>query len=410
MSRSQVILIAAVLAMLGASALPTGQSGGGSSQPAASIRPGTFKNDEFVIVVTAGRDGVFTVTGHRLVGGREMGITGNVSRSGALRASLLIRGTSPETVPINGRYQAREDALFIQSINGEPAGILLKRMGGKGIQEGTYSAREASPNGSWEVKITKSSGPDYNLVGTQEIGGKKTPLAGTLKEDGRVIGRAGSEGQLSLTGRYDFGDNTIELVASVPGATAGLSAVLKHGPLKPSQTNASGSFGLVSKVVGNVPGPVEANDLTISGEVTERSFSIKVVMKPPYQGEASIKHEFSSPLGSTLRPGEEIELTVISSAEKSGSYQPTVAGTGYWLVEGDGAKVLQQGKVFIGSASDGKFYASGQATTKFQVLAKGTIKITAGYAGQYWGPAGNFNWNPCTYTYKFGEKPSAGRS
>jgi len=354
-----------------------------------------------VIVIKAAKNGVSPVSGHLGSGPGKRIIEGNISQTGALRASLSVSGTAGKTVPMNGRYRAKDDTIFIQSIDGEPAGILLERMGGKGVQEGDYSAMERNPDVNWEVTITKSSGPDFNLVGTMEVNGKRVGIAGTVKEDGRILGRAGSGDSLSVTGAYDFESKTIELTAAAKGAFDGLKAILKPGKLTVGR-----NFGLVSKVVGNVPGPAEMNDYTVSGEVSEKGFSLTIKMKPPYQGEASIKHEFSSPLGSSLRPGDIIELTVMSSADKSGRDAPNVAGTGYWLVEGDGAEVIQTGKQFIGTASDGKFYASGQAVTKFKVLSKGTIKITAGYAGAYWGPAGEFNWNPCTYTYKFGEAPA----
>lgn len=403
MKHGQRALLAVGLVVLGGWGFPLGQPAGGAGQTQVKIRAGTFTSEDtgMVIIIKAAKNGVSTVSGHMGSGPGKRIIEGNISQTGALRASLSVSGTAGKTVPMNGRYRAKDDTIFIHTIDGEPAGILLARMGGKGVQEGDYSAMERNPDVNWEVSITKSSGPDFNLVGTLEVNGKKSEIAGTLKEDGRITGRAGAEGSLVLTGAYDFEHETIKLIASAHPGAAGLTAILKPGKLSVGR-----NFGLVSKVVGNVPGPAEAAEYTVSGEVSENSFSLTIKMKPPYQGEASIKHEFSSPLGSTLRPGDIIELTVISSADKSGRDAPRLAGTGYWRVEGDGAEVLNEGKQFIGTASNGQFYASGQAVTKFKVLSKGTIKITAGYAGQYWGPSGNFNWDPCTYTYKFGEVPA----
>jgi hypothetical protein len=137
----------------------------------------------------------------------------------------------------------------------------------------------------------------------------------------------------------------------------------------------------------------------------ERSFRIEVRMKPPYTGSAFVAHHYSSPLTSRLKPGQIVELTCWSEADRT-SRDFNVGSGCQWIVEGPGAEIIgTPTKTFAGTASDGKFYALSRAATRFRVLNSGQIKITAAQGGQLWG--GSDNWNPATYVYKSGEIPAA---
>jgi hypothetical protein len=168
---------------------------------------------------------------------------------------------------------------------------------------------------------------------------------------------------------------------------------------------AGGSFGLVSKVLGHVPPPAEGNNSITSGSMDERSFRIEVRMKPPYTGSAFVAHHYSSQLTSRLKPGQIVELTCWSEADRT-SRDFNVGSGCQWIVEGAGAEIIgTPTKTFAGTASDGKFYSLSRAVTRFRVLNSGQIKVTAAQGGQLWG--GSDNWNPATYVYKFAEMPTA---
>ena len=220
-----------------------------------------------------------------------------------------------------------------------------------------------------------------------------------MKQNGKISAAIRNNNLAKIDGKYDFQRLEIDLVLSVSGVGERIETTLKFGKLP-----ALGSFGLIQKTVGEVPGPQEFSDFTIAGSISESHFGLEIKMKPPYQGEAHMKHEYSHQLTPVLKQGQIIELTVISASSKSGTYQPNLAGTGWWIVEGDGAEVLETKPSFSGTASDGKFYANTEGKTRFRVLGKGTIKVIAAYNGQYWG-SGSKNWNPCTYVYQFGATP-----
>lgn len=164
----------------------------------------------------------------------------------------------------------------------------------------------------------------------------------------------------------------------------------------------TGVFKLVDTIVGEVPGPGEANDHRVWGSVSETNWTVNILMKAPYEGRAELEHTYKKgQLGASLKVGDIIELQVVSVASKSGSYQPNLGGNAWWSVEGP-VEVLETVKTFAGTASDGKFYAANSGRTKFKVGSgsKGQrIKIIGHQAGPAWGSSKN--WNPVTYIYEF---------
>lgn len=167
-------------------------------------------------------------------------------------------------------------------------------------------------------------------------------------------------------------------------------------------TEAVGAFHLVETILGEVPPPGEANDHKIWGHVSESSWSVNIEMKPPYEGRASLVHTYKKgKLGTTLKPGDVIELQAVSISSKGGSYEPNLGGNAWWAVEGS-VEILEEGKNFVGTASTGKFYPAASCRTRFKVLkaSKGAkIKIVAVQTGQVWGSSKQ--WNPVTYIYEF---------
>lgn len=384
----------------GAVFAPTQGVTSGSPKP-GNIKAGTFGDEEFAIVLVPAKSGGFTVGGHRVHGGAKRPISGSMTKGGVLRATMKSGPGNSRQIPVDGRYHPANDSLLVTSIDRRPVNVELPRFGVRLIKAGPYSGRSLEPSAAWEIVLTRSSGIDYGFSGFVEIGDTRRPIQGTLKgKTGKLLGSAKGVDAIQVDGQYDFGSGQIQVEIRLKGGMEAISAQLEPGRLKAQKL-----FGLVEKIAGNIPSESEASDYKISGIQTEKSFQVDITMKAPYEGQARVKSEYSSQLTSTLKPGDVIELTTLSSAEKSGTYQPNLSISGFWLVEGDGAEVTEFTKTFAGTASDGKFYASSQATTKFRVLAKGTIKITAVYTGHYWGPAGAWNWNPCTYLYKFGEGP-----
>lgn len=393
------VVVALVRACTFAQGIEVTIDGAGVFNKQTVIKQGTFGDEEFSIILTAAKNGVFTVSGYRIQTGAKRPISGNMSKSGVLRATMKTSKT--RQVAVDGRYDSGMDAIVVTSIDGKAENIELARFGQKLIKPGPYHGRSIEPDLAWELTVTRTSGPDFSVQGIVRAGSKTNLVEGTLRKSGKLLAQGVDNELLKVDGAYDFEEHQLDVVLRVSGAGEGISAVLTAGKLPVERI-----FGLVSKVVGNVPGPSELNDYKIAGSVSESNFTLDIVMKPPYQGEANITFDYSSQLTSSLTVGKVVELTVMASASKSGRDAPNLAGSGFWYVEGDGAEVLEMTKAFVGTASDGKFYPSVQGVTKFKVRSSGTIKITAVYTGQYWGPGGAYNWNPCTYTYKFGERPT----
>ncbi|MGC4046379.1 MAG: hypothetical protein QM758_21520 [Armatimonas sp.] len=363
----------------------------------AAVEPGSFGTPEFFITLVKSKSKQMTVGGRYTAGQSRRSISGILSGTHVLRARL---NDGPETA-IDGKYNPGNDTIVITRIGNKTVNEVLERFDTltdkpekeRVIKPGTYTGQTEEPDSSWTVSITPSKSKAFNLVGSATIEGKRREVKGTLYPTGKIVG--------THNGRYDSDDQS--LLIDFPFGPRKLTVVMRQGQM-PTKISL---FGLVDKKVGNVPGAAEATDHHIEGSVSEDSFSVGIRMKPPYMGEAKISFGFSTNMGSTLKPRQLVELTVWGESSKGGSYQPNLSGTGQWIVEGDGADIVESSKVFVGTASNGQHYASGRGKVLFRVRDQGTIKITASYSGQTWGGAGNWNWNPCTYTYKFREPAKA---
>ena len=142
-----------------------------------------------------------------------------------------------------------------------------------------------------------------------------------------------------------------------------------------------GTYGLVKKEPGFAPSDGQEPYGVWTGSFGEGSFQCTWTATRDYQGTYTFKSNFSTP-PSVLKPGEIVELTTTSQASRSSENQPYHGSGSKWYVEG--AEVLEATGAFSGSASDGKFYSSGQGKTRFKVGTGGTIKLIAGH-GQVFG-------------------------
>jgi hypothetical protein len=241
--------------------------------------------------------------------------------------------------------------------------------------------------------VSKGPAGAFNVIGHVTIGEKKIPIKGTLGQSGKLTGIGGAEENYRVDGAYNFETKSISI--KIKGFAVNSIARLEPGPLQHVSV-----FGLVSKEIGNVPPPGGDGNGTAEGGISEDSFFLLFKRRPESEGSMKITHNYSTTMGSTLKPGDIIELRCWSEAEKGGKYPPTIASGAHWIVEGD-ATVLEFKKTLVGITSDGTFTARAEGITRFRVGASGTIKITAGQGGQTWG--GSTNWNPCTYTFKYRE-------
>ncbi|MEA2785025.1 MAG: hypothetical protein QOF71_1129 [Candidatus Eremiobacteraeota bacterium] len=281
----------------------------------------------------------------------------------------------------------------------------------------------SGPQYQYLITVEPRAGNNYPLSGRAMLRGGQYTISGTLYgrsgtfravahrqgEPDEYFDGTGTADGLVITHLYDRGRKyplTIPLnFVSGSYAQQQTASAPKLQPQPQSKPVPAGAtFGLVSKVLGHVPPPGEGNNSTISGSMDERSFRIEIRMKPPFIGSAVVTHHYSSPLTSRLKPGQIVELTCTSEAERTGRDAPNLGSGCQWGVSGSGAEVLESTHTFAGAGSDG-FHPSSQAVTRFKVLKTGTITIVAGQNGQLWG--GSDNWNPATYVYKSGEIPAA---
>lgn len=187
----------------------------------------------------------------------------------------------------------------------------------------------------------------------------------------------GEDGQVVWTGQATFEvDKSGKPVMQKPGA---------------------GYWKLVKKEVGNVPGPATGQYGTMSGSISESSFSLKYESVPPWDAHLSIQVQYSVP-PTVIKVDETIELTVTASASISGKDLGSIGIGAGWYAIGSG-EVVELQKVFVGKASDGKEYTSANGKTKIKVGSGGKLKIGNYQAGQTWGSS--TNWNPCTYEYEW---------
>ncbi len=358
------------------------------------IEPGSFGTQEFFITLVKGKNGQMTVGGRYSTGQARKSISGTLGKNNQLRARV---NDGPQT-EIDGKYNPDNDTIVITRIGNQKVDEVLERMDTLvakpklEIKPGTYTGQTDEPDTSWTVNITPSKSKAFNVVETATVEGRAQEVKGTLYPTGKFVG--------THTGIYNFEQQT--MLIDFRRADKKYVVNVRQG-----QAPKVSLFGLVSKDVGKIPGPGEASDHHIEGTISEDSFSVEIKMKPPYEGNAKISFGFSNNMGSTLKPGQIVELNVWGESSKDGSYKPNLAGTGQWILEGDGFQILESSKAFVGTASTGTHYPSTRGKVVFRVLGQGTIKVTACYAGQYWGPAGAWNWNPCTYIYKFREPAKA---
>jgi hypothetical protein len=279
---------------------------------------------------------------------------------------------------------------------------------------------DEGPQYQYLITVEPRAGNNYPLSGRAMLRGGQYTISGTLYgrsgtfravahrqgEADEYFDGTGTADGLVITHLYERGQKfklTIPL-KFVSGSYAQQQAASAVKPRPQPLSSAvgaafAGTFGLVSKVLGHVPPPGEGNNSITLGSMDEKSFRIEIRMKPPYIGSASVTHHYSSPLTSWLRPGQVVELTCWSEAERNGRDAPNLGSGCQWGVSGNGAEVIQSNHTFAGAGSDG-FHPSSQAVTRFKVLNSGTITIVAGQNGQLWG--GSDNWNPATYNYKYG--------
>jgi len=174
-------------------------------------------------------------------------------------------------------------------------------------------------------------------------------------------------------------------------------------PPADQQGNAAeqGTFGLVKKVVGKAPEPGDGRDGVISGSISQNACSFQFVAKPPYDGTISFQATFSAP-PAVLRPGDIIELTCSGSASESGRDKHNMGiGCGWGAI--GSCEMIEAKKFFIGRASDGKFYPSGEGKFKVKIESGGKIRLIASQGGMAWGTGAI--WNPCEYFYEWNAAP-----
>lgn len=168
----------------------------------------------------------------------------------------------------------------------------------------------------------------------------------------------------------------------------------KSAMQKPGQ----GYYRLKNKILGHVPDAGVGQYGTISGSMSESSFTLTYEGAQGYDAHVSINLQYSVP-PTVIKPNETIELTVQGSGSVKGKDIATMGIGGGWYVIGSG-QVVESQKLFVGRASDGKDYNSGSAKFKIKVGQGGKLTIGNAQGGQTWG-AGSDNWNPCTYEYEW---------
>lgn len=390
-----VVFSAALFTVGSAQITITGGDVGIVFEEESRIEPGSFGTPEFMIVLTPGKNGKMVVGGRMHKTSTIVNISGNLTADNKILAKLLDKAMTP----IDGRYNPNNDTIVITRIGNEAKNEVLKRVStttkpeSHPIEAGQYTGRAGEPEGVWEITVSKGPAGAFNVTGHVTIGEAKIPIKGTLGQSGKLTGTGGPEGSYRIDGAYDFATKTISI--KIKGFAVDNTVRLKPEPLQHVSV-----FGMVSKEVGNVPPPGGDGNGTVEGGMSEDNFFVLVKRRPESEGSMKITHNYSTTMGSTLKPGEIIELRCWSEAEKGGKYPPTIASGAHWIVEGD-ATILEFKKTLVGITSDGTFTARAEGITRFRVGASGTIRITAGQGGHLWG--GSTNWNPVTYTFKYRE-------
>lgn len=175
-------------------------------------------------------------------------------------------------------------------------------------------------------------------------------------------------------------------------------------PPKPGQ----GYFKLLNKVVGKAPEPGTDSNGTVSGTITEGSLTIQYRGAAGRDATADISANWSMP-PTTLKQGEIIDLTAQGKASVKGKDRGSVGIGIDWGVIGS-VEVLEGKKAFIGLASNGIEYESGNVKYRVKIGSGGSITLIAAQGGWAWGSGGI--WNPCEYHYVWvaGEAPTTNTS
>lgn len=206
--------------------------------------------------------------------------------------------------------------------------------------------------------------------------------------------------RLSGTGIETWsGEASLEVKQPVTTGSSGATS-------PPTGDRSLGYFGLVKKVVGKSASPETGPYGSVSGSITESSYSYTWTAKAPANGSNQVDLRWSTP-PAILKPGEVIELTVTASSSIAGPDRGNIGSSGSWYVNGR-ASVIEGRGAFAGVAGDGKHYASNSSTFKIQIESGSpgsVITLSSGHSGMMWGSDGV--WNPCVYTYEWLKDPTA---
>lgn len=250
------------------------------------------------------------------------------------------------------------------------------------------------------IVLTNAKGNDFTVSGNVGTAKVKGILHGKSGQMRATLGDKGDLNYQQLNGYWDFKKGELVLMT---GAAKGMSTK-PAGYSKETPSVGSGRFGLVSKVLGHDGGTVENEGTKITSTMSERSYSVTITKKAPWEGTATVTLNWSGGLGSDLKPRDVVELTCSSTASHSGKDMPALGSDCKWVVSGS-VKILEYEKFFAGDGSSG-FIPVGSGKTRFKVLTGGTITISAEHLGAIYGKSDN--WVPCKYTYKFNAKPTVG--
>lgn len=163
----------------------------------------------------------------------------------------------------------------------------------------------------------------------------------------------------------------------------------------------TGRYGLVKKEIGLCPAPSENNYGVVSCSEAEGSSIFDYKGKEPYEADAHIVVNFSRP-PSTLKPGDEIEVSVDVNAKVTGKDVPYIGVSGKWSTEG-AAEIVSGQSAFGGYASDGKLYPQGSQTYKIKIGEGSKIVFWTTTNGFAFGTGGK--WYACIYTYEWQKDP-----
>ncbi len=182
-----------------------------------------------------------------------------------------------------------------------------------------------------------------------------------------------------------------------PATAPGPKPTPKPIPMQPSAPSGGGVFKLSKKEIGHVPGPDKGPYGTWSGSISESSFNAIYQTTSSYEFNVNLQANWTVP-PETLRPGDTVELGVVTSGSVTGKDRGAVGLSAGWEISGS-ATVISNTRAFSGISESGKEFGGGSGAIKFKVGSGGTITIASNRGGVSWGSGGNFT--PCVYTYSF---------